>query len=401
LTNRSETERLRLAMASQTYDRHQSGQGVFAVHLAEELARAGHEVLMIAPSEHLRSYRTVQNGVQVQAVSAVPMVPFSATVHVTPLPSPTVRRTLEEFQPQIVHIQDHYPLCRSVAKVAIEWELPLVATNHFLPENIIDEVRLFQLAPGALTSVLWKMMLDLFNQADVVTTPTETGAEILRCEELKVPVHPISCGVEVERFRPDPEQDRAEMRRRYGLDPECTLFLYVGRIEAEKRLDVLLRALQQLDREDIQVAIAGRGAQRKELEGLAGELLVEQRVVFTGFVPDADLPGLLSSADVFAMPSDAELQSIATLEAMAAGRPILAANARALPELVKNGVNGYLFKHGDPEDAARAMALLADRPEDWAAMGATSRQMALPHDLANTIRQYEELYRSVMRGSEL
>jgi 1,2-diacylglycerol 3-alpha-glucosyltransferase len=398
MTDNSEAKGLRLAMASQTYDRHQSGQGMFAVNLAEGLARAGHEVLMIAPSDDLHSHRSVQNGVQVQAVSAIPMVPFSSYVHVTPLPSPTVRHALEEFQPQLVHIQDHYPLCRSVAKAAIDRELPLVATNHFLPENIIDEVPVFQLVPEVLTSVLWKMMLDLFNQADVVTTPTETAADILRCEELKVVVHAISCGVDVERFRPDARVDRTEMRTNYGLDPQCTVFLYVGRVEAEKRLDVLLHALKRLDREDIQVAIAGRGAQRKDLERLAGELLVTHRVVFTGFVPDADLPALLNSADVFAMPSDAELQSIATLEAMATGRPIVAANARALPELVKDGVNGYLFKHGDPEDAARAMALLVDRPEDWAGMGAASRKMALPHDLANTIRRYEELYRSVLRA---
>jgi 1,2-diacylglycerol 3-alpha-glucosyltransferase len=99
------------------------------------------------------------------------------------------------------------------------------------------------------------------------------------------------------------------------------------------------------------------------------------------------------------MPSDAELQSIATLEAMATGRPILAANARALPELVQPGVNGYLFEHGDPENAARAIAKLVDQRDDWAAMGAASREIALPHNLANTIHRYEELYSTLLDGA--
>jgi 1,2-diacylglycerol 3-alpha-glucosyltransferase len=391
---------LRLAIATQTYDPHLNGQGAFARHLAEGLAHDGHQVLVLAPSDRFRAYCRVQNGVQVQAVTAIPVWPMAPQVHVTPLPAPVVHRALDDFQPQIVHIQDHYPLCRSVVHATVERKLPLIATNHFLPENMVDEVSLFSLFPEVISPVLWKTVLDVFNQADLATTPTETAAEILRSQDLRVPVHAISCGVNLEHFYPDPSVDRAEMRRRYGLDPECILLLFVGRLQGEKRLDVLIHALQRLARPDIQLAVAGRGAQRRELTEMASELIAAGRVVFTGFVPDEDLPGLLNSADIFVMPSDAELQSIATLEAMATGRPILAANARALPELVDDGVNGYLFEHGSPEEAARCLGELLRRREDWPAMGAASREIALPHDLANTIRRYEDLYHAAIGDRE-
>jgi 1,2-diacylglycerol 3-alpha-glucosyltransferase len=387
---------LRLAIATQTYNLHSNGQGVFAVHLAEGLARAGHRVLVFAPSDQLRAYRCLRHGVQVQSVMAIPVVPFAPQVHVTPLPGPVVGRALDDFRPQIVHVQDHYPLCRSVIHATVERHLPLVATNHFLPENMVDEVGLFRIMPEVVSPVLWKTVLDEFNLADLVTTPTETAAAILRSENLRVPVQAISCGVDVGHFRPDPDLDRAAMRQRYGLDPGRIVLLFVGRIEAEKRLDVLIHALQQLDRDDVQLAIAGRGAQRRELEAMAGDLLAERRVVFVGFVPDEDLVALLNSADIFGMPSDAELQSIATLEAMSTGRPILAANARALPELVRDGFNGYLFEHGNPQDAARCLADLVRRREEWPVMGAASREIALGHDVANTIRRYEELYRRLL-----
>jgi 1,2-diacylglycerol 3-alpha-glucosyltransferase len=387
---------MRLAIATQTYDPHVNGQGAFARHLAEGLASTGHEVLVIAPSDRFRAMRCMRNGVQVQAVTALPVLFIAHDVYVTPLPGPVVRRVLDDFRPQLVHVQDHYPLCRSVVKAVVERKLPLVATNHFLPENMVDEVALFRLIPEVVSPVLWKTVLDVFNLADVITTPTETAADILRRQDLRVPVHAISCGVNLEHFHPDPSLDRTAVRLRYGLDPQCTVLLYVGRIEGEKRLDVLLHALQRLDRDDIQLAIAGRGTQRTKLEQMASELLLEHRVVFTGFVPDQDLPALLNSADIFAMPSDAELQSIATLEAMSTGRPVVAANARALPELVEDGVNGNLFEHGDPEDAARCIAELVRRQEDWPAMGAASRLIAMSHDLANTIRRYEELYRALL-----
>jgi glycosyltransferase involved in cell wall biosynthesis len=107
---------------------------------------------------------------------------------------------------------------------------------------------------------------------------------------------------------------------------------------------------------------------------------------------------MLNSADVFAMPSEAELLSIASLESMACARPLMLARAQALPELVDEGVNGYLFERGDVEDAARVINLLADRPERWRAMGAASLRKVQRHSLENTLRSYEKLYLSLVNG---
>ena len=117
---------------------------------------------------------------------------------------------------------------------------------------------------------------------------------------------------------------------------------------------------------------------------------------FTGFIPNEELHVLLNSVDIFTMPSEAELLSIASLEAMACGRPMLLADAVALPELVTPDVNGYLFKPGDPADAARCMALLADHPERWAEMGKASVERAQEHSLERTIERYETLYQQAV-----
>jgi glycosyltransferase involved in cell wall biosynthesis len=99
------------------------------------------------------------------------------------------------------------------------------------------------------------------------------------------------------------------------------------------------------------------------------------------------------------MPSEAELLSIASLEAMACARPVLLAEAVALPELVTDGQNGYLFRPGDPIDAARCMALLADHPENWPAMGVISQEKANYHSMENTLKQYESIYTALLAGT--
>ena len=131
---------------------------------------------------------------------------------------------------------------------------------------------------------------------------------------------------------------------------------------------------------------------------MAQELALGDLVHFTGFVPNEDLPCLINSLDAFVMPSEAELLSIASLEAMACGRPILAANAVALPELITDGVNGYLFQPGDDADAVRCMEKLADHPELWAEMGAISIERAQPHGLEAILKRNEALYEMVLSG---
>jgi 1,2-diacylglycerol 3-alpha-glucosyltransferase len=217
----------------------------------------------------------------------------------------------------------------------------------------------------------------------------------LREQGLKVPLEAISCGVELERFTPDPGVDRRKTRLHFGLDPDRILFLYVGRVDRDKNLDLLLQAVHLLDRQDVQVAIAGRGNHLHGLQQLGRELKLDYKLVFTGFVPDPELPSLLNSSDIFAMPSAAELQSISTLQAMSTGLPVWAANARALPELVRDGCNGCLFRPGDAADAASQMARLADNMEKWPQMGAASLAIAQSHSLLHTLERYEALYRKL------
>lgn len=130
---------------------------------------------------------------------------------------------------------------------------------------------------------------------------------------------------------------------------------------------------------------------------LADHLGVNGQVQFLGQVDHTALPDLLNSADVFVMPGKAESFNIATLEAMACAKPVLAANAAALPELVTHGVNGYLFQPDRPEAAARAMESIAEQREQWPRMGKLSLKRAKRFSQPNVLLIHERVYRACLQ----
>ncbi len=387
---------MRILIAGITYHPAINGQAIFTVNLAEGLAQKGHEVLVVTQSNQSHPYFTARNGVQIHAIRSISLSIWYPGAYFSPFPGRPAREIFNNFRPDIVHVQDHYPLSRFIFKLARSRNIKTIGTNHFMPENLapyLQSIAWFQ--PG-FNWLLWRWMLDLFNRLDAATAPSRTAAGILRREGLTTPVFPVSCGVDLNRFMPDPKVDRQAVLKRMGADPNRITFLFVGRVDGEKRIDLLLQALHQLKRDELQLVVAGKGAARSGLIQQTKELNLENQVHFPGFVPDEELPDLLNSADIFTMPSQAELLSIATLEAMACGRPVLAARAQALPELVDDGINGYLFEDGNVKDLAGQMAKFADQRARWPEMQAASLQKVQSHSLGNTLKRYEEIYETAL-----
>jgi glycosyltransferase involved in cell wall biosynthesis len=196
----------------------------------------------------------------------------------------------------------------------------------------------------------------------------------------------ISCGIDASRFINKTPTSNAEPR-----------VLFVGRLDYEKRLDILIRAIHEISAEiDVNLEIVGNGGERETLRKLSADLGIEDRVKFLGFVSEADLPKAYERATVFAMPSIAELQSIATMEAMASGRPVIAANAMALPHLVHSGDNGYLYEPEDVSELANRLreVLTADKQE-LERLSENSLHLIQAHDITNTLNIFENLYQGI------
>jgi glycosyltransferase involved in cell wall biosynthesis len=388
---------MRVLLVAQTWGAR-NGPGVFSARLAHGLAAAGHRVVAIVPADALRTRHERAAPVEQLLVRSLPLAP--GDVRVTLGAQGPVAHALKAFRPDVVHIQDHYPLCAVAARLAQAYGAPLVGTNHFLPENVLPRIPFARRAAArrALHAALWCWVRRVFRRAQRLAAPSTFAAEVLRRQCPGVPVETLSNGVDLERFRPRPWAERARMRLRYGLDPTAVVCAYLGRLDAEKRVDTLLEAVARLRQPRLQLALLGCGAAEKMLRRQAARLGLGTRAVFTGFVPDADLPALLAAADMFAMPSGAELQSLATLEAMACALPVLAADTGALPELVVPGATGELFRAGDVEDAARGLAALLDA-QRRSRLGAGGSASAQRHALPATVERYLELYERSMASA--
>ena len=391
---------MNVLIANDTYPPDVNGAAYFTKRLAEGLAQRDHEVHVLCASTTLRSEVVTRGGVVEHRMRSVP-VPFHSDFRFSPPPL-LYRRVLEEVrrvQPDVVHAQGHFFIGRAVIRAAKELGIPVVATNHFMPDNLTFYLGLPAGTEERVTDLAWRDFARVFDRADVVTAPTPFAANLAEEKGVGGPVLPVSCGMDLSRFSPDNDGDA--FRQRYGI-PERPTFMYVGRLDAEKRVDELIRALP-LVREsvDAQLVVVGNGHEKAGLMRLAEERGVGEYVIFAGFVPDEELPGAYAATDVFCNAGVAELQSIVTLEAMATGKPVIGANARALPHLVHDGENGHLFEPGDVDALGSRLAELLSDGDKRARMGEESLRIVARHDIEKTLLTFEELYEMVLSSYEV
>ena len=377
---------LRIVIGADTYAPDVNGLSRFSSRLAAGLAARGHDVHVVCPAHDGRPDVRVEDGVTVHALRSHRW--FSHPTFRVAWPwttRPRTRRLFAELAPDVLHVQGHFPVGRGLVHAARAAGTPIVATNHFMPENLVGHAHV----PGPLqkpvTRLGWWDFKQIYRHADVVTAPTPRAVELLEAATGLTGSRAVSCGIDVDRYRTTDKP---------GGPPTV---LFVGRMDQEKRVDELLRAFATVPAATgARLEIIGEGVMRQEWTGLAAELGIGARTRFFGFVEDDELVAAYRRASVFCMPGVAELQSLVTLEAMAAGTPVIAANAMALPHLVRNGRNGWLYTPGDvPELAHRLGALVADAGLRRR-MGAASREMVAVHALEGTLTTFEGLYTDLL-----
>lgn len=387
---------MRLMIATDSYPPDVSGSSVFTERLARGLAERGHDVHVVCASDTGRRTDVVEDGVALHRLWSAPLVIHPRVRFVPPVGVlPALRRLVREVRPDVVHTQDHFTIGRAAMRAAADAGVPVVATNHFLPENLVPYVP--PLLRDLVMRVLWWDFTRVYRHAAYLTTPTQTAADVLARRGRVMDAEPVSCGVDLTRFHPRPEPTSV-IRKELRL-PDLPTIGFVGRLDPEKHLCQLLDAAAlTLSRVPAQVVVAGTGVARRDLERQATRLGISGRVHLLGYVPDEDLPWVYGAADVFVMPGVAELQSIATLEAMAAGLPVIAADALALPHLVVPGQNGYLFRPGDVAGLADAIVHVLTSDKVRTDMGMSSRARAEMHDRRASVHRFEEIYAALHSG---
>ena len=381
---------LTVVIGCDTFPPDINGASRFAERLAGGLARHGNNVHVIAAAFD-NNYGTFTEIIDSSPMTVHRNKSYKLPQHKTlrwiwpfNLEAKT-SKILRQVKPDAVHIQSHLIMGRALVKSAKRQGIRVLATNHIMPENLI---KYSVIIPGFLEKTAMKLAWAdagrILKKVDFVTTPTRRAAELLEAAAGVKDVLAISCGIDASKFANTTATSNAQPR-----------VLFLGRLDYEKHIHNLLKAVAMLPKSlNTQVEIVGDGGERQYLENLATELGIAKNVKFLGHVTEKELPLAYERATVFAMPSIAELQSIATMEAMASGRPVVAANAMALPHLVHDGDNGYLFEPDDVvEFSEKLKRVLTATPEELERLSENSLHLIQAHDIERTITIFEGLYR--------
>ena len=368
-----------------------NGVATFSRNLAQGLAGMGHEVVVIAPSQTGRKYKEVDVNHVIYRTTSVPF-PFYQNFKISLTPLREVKKIINEFDPDVIHIQMPMLIGQAVMKYGNKCGIPIVTTNHAIPENLMDNLKLLAPVARPINYMLKDYGARFHSNADYVTLPTKSAIHMLNAtEKLTVPIEAVSNGIDLCLYKVGvPSSD---LLKRFSLPSDRPIITYIGRIDAEKHLSVLIRAfVRVLAVKRVHLLVVGDGTDISNLKSLASELGILNDITFTGRVSDDDKVALHQVGTVYCMPSPAELQSIATLEAMASGQPIVAVDAGALGELCQDGRNGYLCEQDNDEEMAAGLLSIISDKKLRATMSEQSVAIAKTHDLKETLKRFEAIY---------
>jgi glycosyltransferase involved in cell wall biosynthesis len=409
--------RLRVLIVTDQWEPMVGGVPTVTKDLATGLAGRGHAVAVLAPSATRHGHQAgdapagATNSVAVDLRGSVPW-PWYEGQRLGLLPRARAGALISAFRPDVVHLHSPLTLGAAVRPAARRRRVPVVYTNHYLPVNVWPAAGRSgrdDAATGAVVrardAAFYAYVNGFANRCDLVTAPTATALRLLREHGLRAPSEAVSNGVDLSRFSPGAggRQEAAALRSRYALPDGRQLVLSVGRLSVEKRGDVLIAALARLPRAHGTDAghgapvlvLAGTGPDEGRLRSLARHYGVADLVRFPGFIPEDDLPGLYRLADVFAIASPAELQSLVTMEAMASGLPVVAVDAGALAELVHPGENGFLARPGNAREIADSIGLLSRDADLRARLSKASLRIIGDHDGHRLLGRWESIYRAL------
>lgn len=339
---------LRIALFSGNYNYVRDGANQALNRLVDYLLRQGAQVRVYSPTVADPAFKPTGTIVSVPSVA----IPFRPEYRVALALTPSIRRDLAQFAPNIVHISSP----DFVAHRAVSWarrrNITAIASIHTRFETYLAYYHMEILEP-----VVRAIMRRLYRRCDAIVAPAESTAAVLRAQRMNRDISIWSRGVDREQFHPG-RRDMA-WRRSLGIDDDALVVSFLGRLVMEKGLDQFADAIDALAERKVKyrVLVIGDGPAREWFEQRTPD------VIFIGQQIGDDLARALASSDVLLNPSITEAFGNVTLEAMACALPVVAAVATGATNLVRDGETGMLVDPGDAEGFADALEAYAKDTE--------------------------------------
>lgn len=374
---------------------NKSGVVVSTLRFSKLLKERGHHVIFIGARSQEHREHSHHNGIKAYRYRSIP-VPKSGGWY---LAFPTVKELKKVFEQEEINVV-HIVLPMSGAIVAIRaarsLNIKIVAHSHSQPENLFMDM------PKVMRPILHKLwnsyLAWVYGKAESLIYPSEMARGLLHTlSDKNQPSTVISNGINLKEFQPVAIGDFHE---RFNIPGHTVKLLFVGRLYPEKSIDTLINAVPHIVKEhkDTHVMIVGAGHLRSRLEKLAHTLGMNKHITFLGLVSEGDKILAYSASDIFVLPSLAELEGMAVLEAMACGKPIIIADAAMSASRFFVDGNGFLFKTSDHHDLARQVLKLITDADLRRKMGEKSFEKSKRYDIHKSVDLLEGVYYSILKN---
>ncbi|MEM1513732.1 MAG: glycosyltransferase [Candidatus Thermoplasmatota archaeon] len=267
--------------------------------------------------------------------------------------SKRTEKIIKRIEPGVIH--SHSPGFMGIHALIASYKtgIPLFFTYHTFIDDSIYLLTKDENFQNFAKKLLYLWLKYYMKRCSCIIAPSNYTARYINEKIIERSIEIIPTGIDIKRFS----------KLKNKKNKENKIILHVGRIVREKNIDLIIEAAPYiLKKMDAIFLIVGEGPARKEYEEKVKKKGLQNNFIFTGFIDDEKLLEYYHSADVFVFPSLYETQGIVALEAMASGLPVVAARAKALPDFIKDGENGYLFNPYDAmEFAEKVIKAIEDK----------------------------------------
>ncbi len=372
----------------------------YVIDIASELVSKGHKVVVFAPKPK-RGVKIPQNDFIFKVVF-LPSLPtfLYPDVRITIPALFKVLLYLRKFRADIIHVQDPSTVGTEGLTAGKILNIPTVITFHtfFMDEEMLKILKIRKKVVNLINNPIWKLTVYYHNLADVVICPSEIAREELVSHGLKAKVKVIHNGINLSKIKLLNKNARDKKRQETGVFPNDKVGIFVGRISVDKSIEVLLRAFKNVaDKiKGSKLLLVGDGPDMDRLRKLVGDLNLTGTVLFLGRLPRENIVqgGILGIADVFVTASKIENQSIAILEALASGLPIIGVNMRGNPELIDDK-NGILVEADNEQKLAEAIIKFFSDDKLASNLKKGAIGSSKKYDLSESVVMLENIYKSL------
>ncbi len=377
---------MRIAIMTDSYLPTRDGVVTAVMTLSKSLEDLGHTVFIIAPDpgEDKRE----------PGVYYFPAMTFKKyPEYFLPIFPSGKRELIESLDVDIIHIHGVAFMALKGLIVSRSTKVPTVATYC---TNVVDTLQYYSPLPlpmGIQAKLAWIYIRNFLKRPSCIialTPATLTEFEENNVVTKRTEVIPV--GIDTDRFRMG--QDGSEIRKRYGLKDERVV-IHVGRVSYEKNIGIPITAMHHLPG-DVRLFIVGKGPALQDMNDIVEKEGLQDKVIFTGFVPDDELALYYSASDVVVSASRFETQGLTIAEAMGCGLPAACSDGRAFLDVVEDGVNGYFFKD-TPEECAEAIQKCLDNKER---LTPNARKTAEHYSMGSVAKRMLALYEDVIRSKD-